>query len=403
MKMHHDPLLTVVAASWPPQVTGSAVVLCNLLSEYPGQVTVIAGHDEYAKSDPAFQPPCPTTHLFIRNVVRIWPRCFSVLRRRCPALVAAILHAAIYGMLKKLHAEIVLASFPYDIYLVATVRAARRLGLPVYIFLNDLWKETCPAGTVEARFAERWEPLMLRQATRVLCVTEAMQHHYEKQYGIRAHVLPHSIQEQELLRAPSTVRPPRMPHPTVLFVGGVNDQMNVEALRVLASASELLPPGYELHLSTPSDLAGLKRLGITSSRLRVSYVSRAEARRLEAEAHVLVAPLSHNDCAKDQVRTILSSKLLSYMIAGRPILVFAPEESYQAESARKNGWAYVVSTNSAPALAQAIEQIVTDHDLAATLVRGALEEAERRRASVHAKRLYDWVLSDASRPNIPGS
>jgi glycosyltransferase involved in cell wall biosynthesis len=83
------------------------------------------------------------------------------------------------------------------------------------------------------------------------------------------------------------------------------------------------------------------------------------------------------------------------MVSGRPILVFAPEDSYQAESARKNGWAYVVSDNSAASLAQAIEKIVTDQELAAKLVRGALQEAERRKAKVHAKRLHDWVVADA--------
>jgi glycosyltransferase involved in cell wall biosynthesis len=298
-------------------------------------------------------------------------------------------------MLKKHGTNVVLAVFPYDVYLVATVRAARRLGLPVYLLMNDLWMEMCTAGTAEARFAQRCEPVILKQATRVLCVTEAMRHYYEKKYGIRTALMPHCVPEKDFLGAPPTVRPPRMPRPTVLFVGGINDGMNVEALRVLASASELLPQDYELHFSTPSDLGGLKRLGISSSRLRVSYVSRAEARQLEAEAHVLVAPLSHNGCSRDQVRTILSSKLLSYFISGRPIVVFAPEDSYQAESARKNGWGYVVTSNSAAVLAQAIEKVATDQDLAAKVVRGALQEAERRRAKVHAQRLHEWVQADA--------
>lgn len=395
MKTNRDPLLTVVAASWPPQVTGTAVVLFNLLSEYPGKIHVIASHDEYAKSDPAFQPPCSTAHLGVGNFIRINPRLFSALRTRFPGLLAFILEGSIRRRLKKCGAGVVLAVFPYDVYLVATVRAARRLRLPIYIYMNDLWLEHCPAGTEEARFAERWERTILSQATRVLCVTEAMQHHYEKKYGIRTDLMPHCVPEQDFLGAPPTVRPPQLPHPTVLFVGGIHHLMNLDALKVLAAAAELLPTEYELHLSTPSDLVSLNRQGVSSSRLRVSYVSRAEARRLEAEAHVLVAPLSHNDCSRDQVRTIFSSKLLSYLVSGRPIVVFAPEDSYQAESARKYGWGYVVTSNSAASLAQAIERVATDQDLASKFVRGALQEAERRRARVHAGRLHDWVVADA--------
>jgi hypothetical protein len=75
---------------------------------------------------------------------------------------------------------------------------------------------------------------------------------------------------------------------------------------------------------------------------------------LQSEAHVLVAPLSHKNCSIDEVRTVFSTKLLEYLIAGRPIVVFAPEDSYHAESARRGGWGgYVVSEDSPAALASA--------------------------------------------------
>ena len=39
----------------------------------------------------------------------------------------------------------------------------------------------------------------------------------------------------------------------------------------------------------------------------------------------------------DEVRTVFSTKLLEYLIAGRPIVVFAPHDSYHATSAQKEG------------------------------------------------------------------
>ena len=54
-------------------------------------------------------------------------------------------------------------------------------------------------------------------------MTEAMQKHYEKKYGIRTDLLPHCIPEQDYLRAPAEMRRPKMAKPTVLFVGGVQD------------------------------------------------------------------------------------------------------------------------------------------------------------------------------------
>ncbi len=395
MKRRGDPLLTIVTASWPPQVSGSAILLSNLLSGYSGKVNVLFGYDEFAKSDPGFQPPCSTVHLSTGSLIRIYPRLFSKVRRTFPEIATHILQGSIYRALKRLGSDVVMATFPYDIYLVATYLAARRLAIPLYVHMHDLWMENQPEGTAETRFAEQWEPIILKRATRVLCMTEAMQEHYQKKYNLPTALLPHSISEKDFLAAPPRLCAPQ-PRPTVLFVGAVSDAMNLDALRVVAAASELLPKEYELLFCTHSDVATLKQhFGIVSSRLRTQYVSRAEAQRFQAQAHVLIAPLSHNNCAVDEVRTVFSTKLLEYLVSGRPIVVFAPPDSYHAESAQKNGWGHVVTKNSPEALAEAIVKVATDQSLATELVAGALQEAQRRRAEVHAKRLKEWVMMDA--------
>jgi glycosyltransferase involved in cell wall biosynthesis len=297
--------------------------------------------------------------------------------------------------LKEFRSKVVLATFPYDVNLVAAFRAARQLNLPFYAHMHDLWMEQIPGGTAAARFAESWESVILTEATRVLCMTEAMQEHYEKKYGIRTDLLPHCIAEQDYLSAPARMRQPKMANPMILFVGAVQADMNLDALKTLARASELLPAEYELLYCTSTDLSALNRLGVRSSRLRVKYVSRVEVQRLQSEAHVLVAPLSHKNCAIDEVRTVFSTKLLEYLISGRPIIVFAPEDSYHAISARKHGWGFPVTEDSPAALASAIEKVVRDETLAARLVHGALQEAQSRSAKSQARRLLEWVLTDA--------
>jgi glycosyltransferase involved in cell wall biosynthesis len=299
--------------------------------------------------------------------------------------------------LKKLNADVVFASFPYDVYTAAAFVAARRLGLPFYIHMHDLWIENTPPNSATAQFAEKWEPITLKESTRVFCMTEAMQEYYEKKYGVRTDLLPHSVSDQDYLKAPTDVLPAQLAKPTALFVGAVSPQMNLDALKVLAEASELLPQEYELLYCTPVKLADLNRLGIHSSRLRAQYVSRAEVQRLQSEAHVLVAPLSHKNCAIHEVRTVFSTKLLEYLISGRPVIVFAPEASYHAKSARKNGWGYVVSQDSPAELAAAIVKVSTDQQLAKCLVQGALKEARERSAKRYAQQLREWVLTDAQR------
>jgi len=82
-------------------------------------------------------------------------------------------------------------------------------------------------------------------------------------------------------------------------------------------------------------------------------------------------------------------------VSGRPIVVFAPKDSYHAKSAQANGWAYVVTEDSPLALAAAIQKVITDQDLSGRLVQGALQEAQRRNAKYHAEQLRNWIRRDA--------
>jgi len=391
MHAERGPKLTVVSRSFPPGVSGSAILLANLLSVYTGKVQAIAGQDRYAQPDPAFLPPCLRQTLALPLLS---PRIYDAVRIRNHAIAFRLIQGVMRKTLAAMGTDVVLAAFPREDFFVAAFLAARRLRLPFYAYMHDLWQENMPDGQA-ARFAAAWEPVILHQATRVLCMTDAMQKHYEKRYGIQTELLPHSIPEQDYLRAPREIVLPRMTKPTMLFVGAVSPAMNLDALRVLAAASELLPPEYELLCCTATDLAALQRLGIRSSRLRVTYVSRAEVQRLQSEAHVLVAPLSHKDCSRDEVHTVFSTKLLEYLIAGRPIVVFAPAGSYHAESAQKHGWGYVVTEDSPAALATALVKVATDERLAAELVHRAFQEARSRDAGHHAARLREWVLKDA--------
>jgi len=382
-------VLTVVSKNFAPQVSGTPILLANLFSGYPGRLNAIAGYDLYGKSDPSFLPPCPTKYLALP---RILAGLYDRLRIKSPATTSRALRPSVRRVLRKLGTSVVFGVYPRDDYFVAAFLAARDLGLPFYAHMHDLWIENLTPGSPLARFAAKWEPIIIREARRVLCMTEAMQKYYEKKYGVQTDLLPHTIREQNALNV--TVRPPAMPGPTALFVGAVSPPMNLDALKVLAAASELLPSGYELLFCTSMDLQALKQQGIQSSRLRAQYVSRAEVQRLQSGAHVLIAPLSHKNGSTEEVQTVFSTKLCEYLVSGRPIIVFAPEDSYHAESARKNGWAYVVTEDSPAALAEAIMKVVTKEDLAAGLVRAALQEAYSRSARRHAERLHEWVLED---------
>ena len=100
--------------------------------------------------------------------------------------------------LEELRTDIVLAAYPREDFLVAAFHAARKLNLPFYVHMHDLWMENMPPGSAASRFAEKWEPVILKQSTRVLCMTPSMQKYYERKYRIQTDLLPHTIPEPGL-------------------------------------------------------------------------------------------------------------------------------------------------------------------------------------------------------------
>ena len=94
----------------------------------------------------------------------------------------------------------------------------------------------------------------------------------------------------------------------------------------------------------------------------------------------------------EEVRTVFSTKLLEYLLSGRPILIFAPSFSYHAISAKKNGWAYVVDKDDPKEIVKAVELLLENDKLCRSIVIKAFEEAQRRKSSFYAHKLASLIL-----------
>src|SRR5262245_1760554 len=138
MQRAPDMTLMVVSRSFPPKVSGTPILLANLLSSYTGEVAAIDGHDPYSAYDPQFRPPCPTHHV---GLTRVLGRAYERLRRRKPEAALRLVEPAIRRRLRRHSASVVLGVYPREDYFVAAFLAAGRLGLPFYAHMHDLWVE----------------------------------------------------------------------------------------------------------------------------------------------------------------------------------------------------------------------------------------------------------------------
>jgi glycosyltransferase involved in cell wall biosynthesis len=100
------------------------------------------------------------------------------------------------------------------------------------------------------------------------------------------------------------------------------------------------------------------------------------------------------------IRNNLPTKLMDYLVSGRPILIHSPSDSYLNYLARREGFALIVERPDPFELAVAIDKLLRDHNLQRQLVANAFRFAETRRSDRWANYFYD-AITVADRNNRP--
>jgi glycosyltransferase involved in cell wall biosynthesis len=385
--MQKKSKLLVISQALAPSVGGSPIIINNLFSSYVGEVQAISGYPGEI-NDLSFTPPFYTKYF---NPPRL-PLIGKYILRYHDYLLKFIHPFIIIKLIreiKRYKPNVIFSHCPNIDYFICAYKASRKCGIPFFSHMHDLWEENHAPNTYIGRMAIKWEETILKNSARVLCMTEAQRLHYKKKYKIEADLLPHTISDNVLNKVSNVFNQTK--DKTLLFTGAVSRVMNLDALKVLVETTEYLSDSLNVTLCTPSGHSDFLRMGIDSSNWELKWLSMADVQKAQREASILFAPLSHVNCGIDEVKTVLSTKILEYLISGRPILIFAPKDSFHALSATNDGWALVVDVNDPKLLADEIIRLFNDEELQKKLVDNAYKEAERRRSSVFAEMLYQWV------------
>ena len=87
---------------------------------------------------------------------------------------------------------------------------------------------------------------------------------------------------------------------------------------------------------------------------------------------MLYLPQAFDSSAPTMIRYNCPTKMMEYLVSGRPILVHSPPDSYLAWLARCAGFALVIDRPDVGELAAAIDRLAMDAALQAQLVDRAL-------------------------------
>ncbi len=272
--------------------------------------------------------------------------------------------------------------------------AARKTGCALIPVFDDdyIYQWTDP---VKRHCARLFEPRVVRAASGVFSISEFSRDEYQRRYGVSSAVL-HSLTPGPVGTPPGQVQVRHAPESLkVLFAGSVY-HANFDAISSLMDGLKMLRGcPAQLHIYTPQAPEVLSRQGIEGPLVVHPSVGPNQIGAIQADSDILFLPMGLRTNIPEVLRTSCPTKLADYLVSGRPILAYAPPDSFLAWYVRENGCGLLVDRVEPQAMAAAIERLYQDADLRLQLVQRAFACAAktfdcRVNQKVFTDRLNEW-------------
>jgi glycosyltransferase involved in cell wall biosynthesis len=237
------------------------------------------------------------------------------------------------------------------------------------------------------RVAKRIMPYLMRRAAGVIVTNELLRDEYARRYGVEATIVRNPCDWPPPLREEAAPWPEDQSEIRIVYTGSIYEaQLDafvnfIEALRKLGRSDTRL----DLYTSqSPEELAAR---GISGPIHFHEHVSRDVVRAIQRRSDLLFLPLAFDSpYEKGLIETSAPGKMAEYLASGRPILVYAPSESFVASYFREHGCGAVVDHRSVDDLSVEIGKLLDD---------GAYRERLTQRARERA--VADFDLAEAQR------
>jgi glycosyltransferase involved in cell wall biosynthesis len=262
---------------------------------------------------------------------------------------------------------------------------AERHGLPYILNIHDDLRYNL-AGHPKLEFLMDRLAYVWQRANARIVISDAMGEAYSRWFGFMPYEVITDGLPDALPQAPRVHPPGRA---VVYFMGALHLSYH-RNFYVLARSLDLLRarrPGWQLACITRGS-----RLPVRPKQVPVRelpYAPETEVARDFDQVDVLYLPLPFGEQYAPFTRYSLSTKLVTYLGSGLPILYHGPADAAAAQLLARYGAAVQVHTLDAIHLSQAIEQALEERE---RLVEGALRLAyERFRLSDQRERFWQLL------------
>lgn len=380
------PKILFISRSVPPGASGSSVITANLAQQFTPEEMVVIG--AYYVGSPPVEWRAGWPRLIYATVHPPdnlrggrWLRWGQL-----PWLLLRGLWVCLYQ-----HCEIILGTYPDEIYLLAAYVISLLTGRPLFLYFHNTYLEH-PRGNIMAGWLQ---PRVFRHAQHMFVMSRAMQELYRRYYpGLVCTPLVHSFNEPlpDPKTLPSTAE---VQNPLRLVLSGSVNASNEGAVAHMAQAIAALTD-TQLRIYSRTNPAYLKQLGIQGSQFSLTTVSRDSLIQELQQADILFLPHGFSDRESiEEIETVFPTRTIEYLIAGRPILAHVPEKCYIADFLREHQCALIVTDPGVEHLVEAINRLKTDSGLRQQLVQNALRAANQFHGPVVAGHLRSVIQASS--------
>jgi len=372
--------LAVLSHILPPSPSGQAMVLFRLLRDLsPEDYCLLSRHDYdpyLCEQDSTSRLPARYYHLSgefqLRGASRV--RALRVASnlleflRRIKGVLRIIKH-------EKCGAIIACSGDVYD--LPVGYLASRLAHVPFYAYIFDYYSRQWPRR-LQRRFAQLWEPTLIKRAAGVIVPNEFLRDEYRRRYHVEPIVIHNACANSEIENKDETPWPSHDGEIKIVYTGAIY-HAHYDAFRnFIAAIQQLERQDVKLHIYTAQSPVELEKEDILGPVVAYhNHLAPPHVFKVQRQADILFLPLAFDSVIPEVIRTSAPGKMGEYLASGRPILVHAPVNSFVSWYFKEHNCGVVVDQSEPAMLAEAIERILDDADL-----RQVLSENARVRAKV---------------------
>ncbi len=383
----------VVSTYAPPAISGTPLMMYNLLSRFPeGSFVVLTSHFgidnrviEGGKrlSEKYFFFDTPRLTSTLQREESSFQRLKNFAKRsrflgplfRFISLFYLPFNIVRHGrkIIKDEEIELLFAYSDHGPALISTYLLHRITKKPFYVHFYDMYyKNKFPwFYKLAAYFIE---PRIFKSADKIFVICEGLGEYYKGRYHREVTVIHNSI---PIDRSKKPQFHPAHGGPYKIAYTGTIAWPQAGAIKNLIRAVEgIREHEIILYLYTPHSKEYLAGLGISPSE-KVIFAAGLpqEMPAIQRSVDILFVGLSFGTKYPLLINTSSPGKTYEYMISGTPLLVHAPKESWIASYAREHDFACVVDEDSVDALKRGILKLVENKDFAKSIISNAWETA----------------------------